>query len=792
MSPFINAGLEKQESPPLKLVPSDADMAMPTSRGCIEERHEQWVHEHFGSGEDRTPVFVPTPKVPSCDFAKPSGPPKKGVAKELTFADLPAKTPKRGFLERLKISTNLRGTHSPSTSTLSSMQDFEVQENMPAKAQAVLGASPPKGRNSLGSSTSRISMPRSPSKRKGLFSRKNVGVPDINASKASFATSAESDHPPPTASTVTKTPQTAISDPTHYSFQSKHTRTPQTAISDSNHYSFQSMRTVSQTLSDKGTTQPHEAKKCAVVRSQSLKYFDHGAPPTPPAKNTPPSEKAKREAACTAKSSRLPFHEGNVTSPKVPDGIVSTSGRLSPTRFGSYGHRETATLVTRPSVYSLHASVVPDMMEATTFEEMKARFDGLALEGFSTPEENMRSPIASVKYTPSIYSTDWAARPSSAFAAVSPQVQREPRESQTPSSHTKGSSSNGEIPVFYPDLARDLSMNAITPVSRTNGLSGSERRPDREHLDPKLPWEGHTGSRGHSISPRQSVGSTIFTPHVDDDVKDTFYDSPTSFSHASATPSPLHTLPATVYKPPPRQSSKQDKYSGGFVIKRGAPGDNVLSSGLGIVQNASRSNSASPSRRNEIFENAPALRAHAGNAGYVHRSPSPQDQSTGVDFNDLVDVDPQKQSPAKSTPIDKLDRMIEMLNTLNARNSDIANIRDEMRSSNVRLGQRLAAIERSSPTPPPSYNHEDESAATNEMSGRGSAQSHRVPTQVAHEFYRSAEVTQDEEEEDPAAAELAESSTIAELKETNRRLLEMVGGFAEKIQALEKKVGGDH
>ena len=36
----------------------------------------------------------------------------------------------------------------------------------------------------------------------------------------------------------------------------------------------------------------------------------------------------------------------------------------------------------------------------------------------------------------------------------------------------------------------------------------------------------------------------------------------------------------------------------------------------------------------------------------------------------------------------------------------------------------------------------------------------------------------------------AESRTIAELKETNKRLLEMVGGFAEQIQALEMKVRG--
>ena len=271
MSPFINAGSESENSPPLKLAPSPTQSTEPILRGHIEERRENIVHERSKSNHERTPVFVPTSKFASDDYAAPVE--TQGMLvqnfQEDTVAELPAKTPKRSLLEKLRLTTSHRGMSSPSTSTLASTQERELYKNMPVKAQTVLGGSPSKGRASFGSSPSKTNMPRSPSKRKGFFRRKQSDVADINSSDAAVALSfTKGDQPPHTASTLTKTPPTAFSDPTHYSYQSK--------------------RIASQSHSDKGGESQKQAAQCAVTRSQSLKYFDHSVPPTPPAKNTPP------------------------------------------------------------------------------------------------------------------------------------------------------------------------------------------------------------------------------------------------------------------------------------------------------------------------------------------------------------------------------------------------------------------------------------------------------------------------------------------------------------------------
>ena len=768
MSPFINAGKDKENSPPLKLVPSTSHMAEPTQRGCIEEHREHTLHARSKSKEERTPVFVPAQKFPSVVFARPTTPHITRIEreKEDSIAELSAKTPKKSLLEKLRLTTTHRGTSSPTSSIGESVQETSLDKNVPVKAQAVLGTSPFKPRASLGSSPPKTNLPRSPSKRKGFFRRKTSDVADINASKASLTlSSSESDHPPRTSSTVTKTPPTAFSDPTHYSYQSK--------------------RIISQSNSDKGGENKKETATCSIARSQSLKYFDHGVPPTPPAKNTPPDEKAKKEAALTTKSSRLPFHDEETTPSRTPTGIVSTSERVSPTKFGSYGHRETATLITRPSVYSLHASVVPNMTEATTFEEMKARIDGLGLEGFNMPPENMRSPKTGLAYTPSMYSTDWGARPNSAFARVSPVTPHVERHSNSTSAHTKSTSSRGEIPIVYPDLAKDPSFSDITPMLGGKGKSKANVEQTREHRSAQVPWHGHTHSRDHSNSPRHSVDSTIFARHVDDDLNEIYYDSPTSFTHASATPSPLQYLPSTTYTPPRRQANK--RHVQGKKVVEGAVQTHVASGGGLGIQTDSHTPYATASRRSGPFDNAPSLPAQGSTAG--SRTGSPHKGFNGGAFDD-VNVDPLKPSPTRSPSGDKLDKMIDMLNQLKARNNEINSMRDEMRASNASIDKRLAAVEglRQLSSPPPSQ-ASDNSSITGGTSRRG--EQNRVPTNVAHDFYRATQNTQKDTKDEAGKDENKGSDSIAELMETNRRLLEMVGGFEKKIQALEKKVNTD-
>jgi hypothetical protein len=765
MSPFVNAGKEKENSPPLRLVPDMSYIPEPTERGHIEEHREQMLHARSGSKEERIPVFVPTPKMSSNAFAKPAEPAaaRMDKQKEATIAEQPTKTPKKSLLEKLRLTTNMLGISSPAASTHEHTQpEADIEEKMPVKAKAVFGTSPSKGRTrtSLGPSPSKTNLPRSPSKRKGFFSRKNSEIPSINASKAAAARkSADYEHQPTTASTVVMTLPTAHSDPTHYSYHGK--------------------RLASQAHSDQSPDKDKEANKCVVTRSQSLKYFDHVVPPTPPTKDTPPDEKARKEAARKAQSSRVPFHDDQTTPSKSPTGVVSTSDRLSPTKFGGYGHRETATLITRASMYSLHASVVPNLTEASTFEEMKARIDGLGLERFNMPPENTRSPDPALGYTPSIYSTQFSPRPNSAFARISPATPQGQFYNKDASTDTKSSSSNDEIPVYYPGLAKDPSVSNMIPTH--DGGDNSKTRNGRrsDFLDTKVLWHGYTHSRDHSQSPRHSV-SSLFARPVEDDLNEIYYDSPTSFSHASATPSPLQYLPATTYTPPPpRRSSKRPLRQQQQIEAE----DTATSNTLGINMPV-RGSSISTTRGKGVFENAPSLPAQGSKAN--SRNGSPENSLRGVPCDTDIDVDPLKISPGKSPSGEKLDRMIRMLNQLKARNGEINTMRDEMRASNARLDQRLSAVEgsqRASPMPPSS------DGSVDEWGMRGGRDHHRVSTNVAHDFYRFDQGQQESEHGAADDSERAESTgTIAKLMETNRRLLEMCGGFADKIKELEEKV----
>lgn len=770
MSPFIDAGREQHyKSPALKLVPSDADIAIPTLRGVVEERREQADHVRDGSSEERIPVFVPTPKVACNDFAMPAATPKRRAEKAPSIVEPPSKTPKKGFFGRLKLTTNLRTTQSPSTTTLNSATKVETDENVPVKAQAVLGASPSKkGRSSLGSSISKSNLPRSPSKRKGFFSRKNTGLAEVSEQNTSIQVDCQDAEQAPltassaplTASSATKTPPTAFSDPTHYSYQNK--------------------RIFSQTNSDGGIEKGRQTNPCSVTRSQSLKYFDHSIPPTPPAKNTPPDERARREAERLKNSSRVPFHDEPIRSPAYPDGLVSTSGRISPTRFGSYGRKDMPTLVTQPSLYSLRASVVPNLTEANTFEEMKARVDGLGLEGFNMPQENVHGSKLAQVYSPSIYSSDWKERPETVLINGDPAVHHFMKSPNCQSTHTKeSSSSGGEIPIVYPGLLKDPSVTSLTPL---RAVLGQKRNQSDTNLELRRPRHGCTYSLDHSNtnSPRPSVDSSVFAHHV---TNDPVCESPTSFNHPSATPSPLQLQP-TAYKPPPRMSSKlsvpqRPEVKIVEIGKRKAHGK-----GLGIKSHV-RSNSDSPTKRNDVFDNAPSLPAHTAS----NRAPSPSPQNGGEDSgrSPECDTDPKKPSPQKSPSTDKLDRVIEILNTLHARNNEMNIMRDEIRATNERLDSRLAAVEnfhRASPFP----TYALDEGISNE---RGSDDSHslRVPTDVAHEFYQQGDVSDSDVSDRVRGSDTTDSDTIAELKETNKRILEMVGGLSEKIMALEKRSG---
>ncbi|KAF2481707.1 hypothetical protein BDY17DRAFT_311365 [Neohortaea acidophila] len=755
MSSFVNAD---DDFPPLKLVPSNADLAQPTIRGRIEERQEKKLHQRSGSKDSRTPVFASSPQFASTDFAKR---PNASKSKLQSGSDVSIKTPKKGLLGRLKLPGNMRSHASPSTPNLCAGNE-QAENRIPNKAQEVLGAThtaPP----SLGSSPSKISIPRSPSKRKHFFSRKNASATAVDDPVPKSADTVKSAF---TASTYINTPPTAFSDPTHYSFHP------------------QNKRIVSQSNSDKGgDSKAKDPHYCLITRSQSLKYFDHHPPPTPPAKNTPPDEKARRDAAIRAESSRMPFH-GTQTSPfRESTGVISVSGRWSPTKFGGYAHKkEMPTLVTKPSVYSLHASVVPNLTEADTFEEMKARIDGLGLEGFSMPRENERSSTMQFEhvYSPSIYSEDWGVRPTSVLVGGQQRVGKSEmaqRTSNGTSMHTKGSSSSGgEIPICYPGLAKDPSVGSMNTPNKAAGLG---KQPQR--LEAHRPQHGKTHSRDHSLNSRRSAAeqdSSIFARHVEDNattVESRVFDSPTSFNHPSAAPSPLH-LQAATYTPPPRMSSK---FSPGEVTAVPTDDKNPSNTGLRIT-------TKTPAQPN-IFTTLPSLPRPTTSPTTDPLKPSPTSSPTS------------NKSTSANTDRAKLDHMLAILSQLQTRHAEMDAMRDELRAANERLEGRLTAVEglaRGERSRSASV-EADVAEFGAEEGGR------RIATATAVDFYRAgqghgSERDDDGEEDDgqgesgtrSEAGQSAESETIAELRETNRRLLEMVGGFEEQIQRLERRVGG--
>ncbi|KAK0325325.1 hypothetical protein LTR82_003607 [Friedmanniomyces endolithicus] len=776
MSAFINAG--KKPSPPLTFVPSNGHFAEPTIRGYIEERREQLVHEASGSDEDRTPVYqtyAPTPKTSNSEFAShtPGGsatPRKHRISlprKDTTNfgGDGVPSSPRRTFFDRLRMPKFNGSTPSPSMTTLNSAESFVVEEaGIPVKAQAVLGAS-----------SSKLSLVRSPSKqRKAFMSRKAAQLSDIATSVTSASRNQEQ--------------------------QKRKAHHVPVALS----------------------------RRHRILRRQSLKYFDPGVPPTPPAKNTPPGQKAQNDVP-TSTSTRVPFHKAESTPSKPPLGRVSTSERHSPTKFGSYGHKETPRLVTQPSIYSLHASVVPGNMEATTFEEMKARIDGLGLEGFSLPNEthyNHHQNSPEMVYSPSIYSGEWSVR-NSVMSRYShhghrlsftdlPSLAEMPDECEKSGHSTKkSSSSGGTIPICYPELASDPSVYDLTSQHKVHVRSHTS--PDVGHFKLNIfdladaPVHGRTRARDHSHSPMRSMGFDTDSPihslegdKVDvclfatpsrEDMVERYNASPAQSDHPSAMPSPLHYLPATTYTPPSKTSRRHlmDR----TPVSRSRENAHLgRHSGLGI-HHCEVSLLDLPLQDQNILEKAPVLKASPRRLDRLVQ------RSTGAGIDEQgEDVDPEKFGYATQaqTKNSKMDKMLEMLDKLTTRNDDLEAMREEMRATNARLDARLAAMEdvqRHSPSPSSSamgFGLDGASSADDETLSRVQ---NRIPTDVAHEFYRGGRSPAPGSSPPTSVAAgvdgevVTEAEKIEKLTETNRQLTVMIQGFAAELEAVKKRLGGD-
>ncbi|GAB7364365.1 hypothetical protein MBLNU230_g4908t1 [Neophaeotheca triangularis] len=749
MSPFINAGRQPLQgqatsgSPELKLVPEGGEYAMPTRRGWIEERDEQAKHAASGAEDERTPVFHPTPKDNSNEFSKLPTPKKKTRHSEGGPTERP-KSPKKGLLERFRMSN--RGNTAPPT---------EPEENVPPKAQAVLGTSP-----------SNASLTRSPSnKKKGIFSRKAVLGLDthVNIAKASGLRNTKN-----TNVVVNESPVTAKST------NVPSTKTPQTASTDSPNTQSQDKRIISQTLSERGVDKQQHADACMVARSQSLNYFDRRIPPTPPAKNTPPEEKAKKEFE--SQSGRTPGKQGyqqagdedqtpsrrpvNAASEfdNSPGDIkfINASDRLSPTKYGSYGHRHEASIQKQASVRSFEAAVVTDPKGVKTFDQSTLPdVGGLGITNANFAMDNPGNNI----YSPSIYQSNWQSESVTSSPNPNPlegflsknrnSPEQQPKVLDRDDAHQKSSSNDSKetIEVCYPDLANDPNyLRQLRPQNPNHSTDSfwSNRISvvhDDTPSDTIKPQHGATHSRDHSKSPHHSMDTGIFARPIERPGNNM---SPQSF-HPSAMPSPLEFLPATTYVPGDQDRVSRKKGREETLDPQATPKAKVKVAKrskntrtivkLGTMETPTKTKSHKtktktgpvPDGRRKIdMPETPVRPASPRNTEYiggaVHENkedfsfPTPRANVLAnapklshsrptsplriVPPTQNLNVDPQKISP--TTPIDetsdKLDTLLSMFHKLNthilARDKDIADLRTEMRANHLELSDRLDIVER--------------------------------------------------------------------------------------------------
>ncbi|KYG46959.1 hypothetical protein M433DRAFT_152776 [Acidomyces richmondensis BFW] len=858
-----NAGTGNTQQPLLKVDPFPAvgRESDPYQGGRSEELDEQLAHEQSGAECEYMTVYNtwnPTSTAASQEFNAPkpavsfsanvgqgidtrrqaSSKPSASLPKQQESAYVPEgqRSPKKSFFDRLRFGKSGGGT-SPSASihslnSIGTVYETESDQNLPMKAQAVQGASPRKvvagsvsskirpgvsvSSNAFGSSSASTftsnCLSRSPSKqKKSLFSaRKPMEATETDPSwqvPQNLAGNATMESPCSVGSQGDQKPKTGISDPSHNN------------LSNGKHVLSHS--------SDHSTHYDQKPNHRTIIRSQSLKYMDSAPPPTPPSKDTPPHEKAQKfDTHGLGISNCSAFNQMQGLPPSTPADMISISDRTSPTKFGSYGRRETPKLVTKASIYSLHASVIPDMIEPTAFEEMKARIDGLSLEGFNNPSEPdiyHHSP-PEIAYSPSIYCDDYAIKagrtPRTGHRKTMddlPTLIEESDRSVNANDRTKQlffTNAIGEgAPRCYPELPTDQSMQEeSTPrIDITSHCAPSDQDKHSYNKD-KIPVHGRTHSHHHLDSPRNSIDSTLFSMAMPDERVSDLQTSPSSFNHPSAVPSPLHYLPATVYTPPPRKPRTQLE-SGGENVKSTTVAAHAAVDMSEELELASSElcNSGLSSRSNNILDTAPKLEANPP------RESGPN-ASNGL-ANIISDVDPKKPELTVYQARDKQDQMLDMLAKLMSRNEDLASMREEMRAANARIDERLAAVENiyhcSIPSPNQSLHSDDHGML--KFDGNKLADSHRVQndlcsnqlrvaTSFAHDFYRQRLL---HEPTPPVASEGGDptnlppyqidqkscsnfpNETLEELREKNRRLAEMVHGFATQLDEIRKKMGQD-
>lgn len=626
MSPFINAGKadDPMPSPPLTLVPDGIENSQPTLRNDIELKHERTLGVATQPDGAQPHTLVYSPKVASNDFAKPGPMAKNLFARDPALAsasELTKNSPKKGFFDRFRIiNSKIAGSAASLDGAGGSFTPI-ADDKVPPKAQAVLGASStPPPQTAIG---------RSPSKKKAMLSRKNTdGAGDPTPSKSSsfFRRSFGGSDLIQAGSMSGRTSQVASTEPS-------------SAGADGG-----SSNVSPHILADSAQDPSVLTEEARVARSKSLQYFDKTVPPTPPAKNTPPHARGVQGASVREHVRRAVTAKDEAPKEMV---MLSTSGRLSPTKFGSYGNRDNATLVKRPSVYSMHASIFPDLNDSMSYDELKSRVDGFGLEGLSKLPDHLVDRHPELYYSPSIYSSDGDRRSGAEFhspawgqirkSLAMPAIAEhhvdpiaDTHTSPTPSQATLPSSKT--IDVYYPDVLKDLSNSDLIKLAETDSpprtlarlSAGALFRWDIESGG-ILPYHGGTRSLDHSPEQRERFpDADIFASPTALAVKG----SPESLYHHSAAPSPLMTLPPTKYVAPLKARITNAKVGAGAICQNGSP-------------------PPPRSSNTNIVENAPELGKYLSMA---QSSPERYVNALGIDTEENVDPRKASRPPLESKP----------------------------------------------------------------------------------------------------------------------------------------------
>ena len=755
MSPFIASG-QATHSPQLKLVPSMQQVAEPTRRAMIEEKNEQIAH----SGSSRIPVYRHLPEIKPAEHAQRRSGGRKSEGTSASSQAAP-RTPKKSFFDRLRL-TGKRETPASAAS-----DSAENKSHMPSKAKAVLGLS--------------SSLARSPSKTKGLLSRKKTAATETRNSRDGNRARLEIS-PPLSVSGVWGTivqPEGNINE-----MSAQQSKTP-------------------------------------VARSQNLDCYDSKKPPTPPAKNTPPDEKATKqltgqETTVLSHPPKTTSHEHAFFNENYPD---------SPTRMGFFHNRQAPVLVTKPSRYSLHASVVPDAIETSAFNDIKSRMAGLGLEGFNMPGEYQQR--GAPECSPSIYSPDWKNKSTEALvrrmntADVQPENQPDmlqvPRLRDASSTQTMHSSStSATVPVVYPELASDPSiLNFMNPTDVFGLATDSNPPTHEEDEDEKTPKVVHSRFHEHSDSSDDSSADVYRTPHIGQ------HESPAS-DHPSAVPSPLQVLPAVAYTPK-MSTTKRSRTSNGKKKGSANSAKTIADQTLSAVS-PPIDPTVSPPLLRSIFENTPSLPppdssyiSPKAEAGSKARGKRPQrDQESGLE---------QTTPPPNFGSATTFDPSVadNILNLVQAQREMINEMRAELRVAGSGVDRRLAALEmdrgaRRNPSQPdnavggkspPTGTHassqsrrdsnETTTAATTTTTtadpstiAQVSSPGKRITTDMAQEFYRRTESIQRTlAMHFNAAEELQpfENEVVYELRATNlaeKRLIEALLCNLERVKHIRQ------